>query len=117
MDFQQIKSYLLSKLGCEETYPFGPDPMVAKVGGKIFALVSIDADPCRITIKCDPADAQLQRSMYNAIQPGYHMNKEHWNTIILNQTIPIELIYQLVDDSFNLVFSKLPKKIRNSFVR
>lgn len=117
MDFQQIKSYLLSKLGGKETYPFGPDPMVAKVGGKIFAFVAIDADPCRITLKCDPADALIQRSMYDAIQPGYHMNKEHWNTITLDQTLPNELLYQLVDDSYNLVFSKLKKKMRDSLVR
>ncbi|MCH7613490.1 MAG: MmcQ/YjbR family DNA-binding protein [Candidatus Marinimicrobia bacterium] len=113
MDFQQLKSYLLSKPGCTETYPFGPDPMVAKVGDKIFALVSIDSDPCCITIKCDPADAQIQRSMYDSIQPGYHMNKEHWNTITMDQTIPNNLFYQLVDDSYHLVLSKLSKKMRN----
>ncbi len=114
MDFQEIRSYLLSKLGCAETYPFGPDPMVAKIGGKMFALVSIESDPCRITLKCDPADAQIQRSMYDAIQPGYHMNKEHWNTITLDQTLPNEILFQLVDDSYHLVLSKLAKKLRDS---
>ncbi len=116
MDFQQIRIYLLSKPGCAETYPFGPDPMVAKVGGKMFALVPRDSDPCKITLKCDPADAQIQRSLYDAIQPGYHMNKEHWNTITLDKTLPDELFYQLVDDSYHLVFSKLPKKSRDSLL-
>jgi predicted DNA-binding protein (MmcQ/YjbR family) len=82
----------------------------------MFALIPKDSDPCTITLKCDPADAQIQRNMYDTIQPGYHMNKEHWNTITLDKTLPNELLYQLVDDSYDLVFSKLPKKSRDSLL-
>ena len=114
MELSMLKKHLLNKLGAAEDTPFGPDTLVVKVGGKMFALISLDEDPLRINLKCDPDDAQILRSLFPAIIPGYHMNKEHWNTLILDGSIPNTEIERLIDHSYDLVFRSLSKKMKNS---
>ena len=85
--------------------------MVLKVGGKIFAIVGLEADPLKISLKADPEDAVIQRNMYEAVQPGYHLNKEHWNTVTLDDSIPDKLLKQMIDESYQLVSKKtFPEK-------
>ena len=85
--------------------------MVIKVGGKMFAIVGL-ADPLKISLKADPEDAIIQRNMYEAVQPGYHLNKEHWNTVILDDSIPDKLLKQMIDESYQLVSKKLSRKVK-----
>jgi len=109
MDLEDFRNYLLIKKGAQEEFPFGPDVMVFKVVGKMFALITWVETPLRINLKCDPELALHLREMYDAIQPGYHMNKKHWNTIILDGSIPIDEILTMIDDSYDLVVKGLNK--------
>lgn len=111
MHIELLREICLSKKGTEETLPFGPDTLVFKVMGKMFALTSID-EPNRCNLKCDPDYAIELRADYDAIKPGYHMNKQHWNTITYNLDAPDKLIIELVQHSYNLVVSSLPKKVQ-----
>ena len=86
--------------------------MVIKVGGKMFAIVGLEADPLKISLKADPEDAIIQRNMYEAVQPGYHLNKEHWNTVTLDDSIPNKLLKQMIDESYQLIFKKLSRKLK-----
>ena len=112
MTFEQIHAYLLSQPGAVEERPFTPEIQVYKVGGKMFALTAADDVPPNITIKLDPLLGQLLRSTYEAVQAGYHMNKEHWNTITLDGSIPEEELLTWIDESYTLVVSSLPKRVR-----
>lgn len=112
MDLPDAISHFLSKSGAEETTPFGPDVLVYKVGGKMFALTVPDDFPSRINLKCDPERSIELRDQYDAVIPGYHMNKRHWNTVILDGSVPTELIRELIDHSYDLVRASLPKKTR-----
>lgn len=112
MDFTSLRAYLLDKAGSYEEFPFGPSVLVFKVMGKMFALVSLEERPLRINLKCDPELALHLRAAYPAVQPGYHMNKKHWNTVILNGSIPREVLLAMVDDSYNLVINALKKADR-----
>ena len=89
--------------------PFGPDTLVYKVGGKMFALTSPDDFPSAVSLKCDPERALELRDTYRAITPGYHLNKRHWNTLILDDSVPAKLVRELVDHSYHLVVAGLPK--------
>ena len=86
--------------------------MVIKVGGKMFAIVGLEADPLKISLKADPEDAIIQRNMYEAVQPGYHLNKEHWNTVTLDDSIPDKLLKQMIDESYQLISKKLSRKVK-----
>ena len=112
MDFTTLKNHLLSKPGAVEEFPFDTVTLVIKVGGKMFALVGLNNDPLRLNLKCDPVKAEILRELYPAIQPGYHMNKRHWNTIILDGSIADEEILAMIDDSYALVVKGLPKSRR-----
>lgn len=105
MDLPDVISHVLSKPGAEETLPFGPDTLVYKVGGKMFALTSPDDFPSSVNLKCDPDRALALRDQYPAITPGYHMNKRHWNTLILDGSVPGKLIRELIDHSYELVIA------------
>jgi predicted DNA-binding protein (MmcQ/YjbR family) len=107
MDFNQLRNYLLSKEGTTEELPFGPDALVFKVMGKIFAIVAYQDNPLRISLKCEPEHAEALRAMYRAVTPGYHLNKNHWNTVFLDNSIPAEEIFQMIDDSYQLVVKTL----------
>ena len=109
MIFNQLRNYLLSKKGTTEELPFGPDALVFKVMNKIFAIVAYQENPLRISIKCDPEHAEALRAMYRAVTPGYHLNKIHWNSVILDNSIPAEEIFQMIDDSYQLVVKTLKK--------
>jgi predicted DNA-binding protein (MmcQ/YjbR family) len=110
MEWKQIRQHCLGKANAWEDYPFGPDPLVFKVGKKMFALVSLDAKPLRLSLKCDPEDAQVLRRQYASITPGYHLNKTHWNTLVLDDSLPPDLVYELIDHSYDLVAGKKTKK-------
>ena len=103
MELESLRTFLLTKKGAIEETPFGPDALVFKVMGKMFALVAWQESPLRITLKCDPDLALTLRHQYEAVQPGYYMNKKHWNTVTLDQTIPDDEILGMIDDSYSLV--------------
>lgn len=112
MDLPAVKIYLLAKPGTTEEIPFGPDTFVYKVMGKMFALVAWAESPLRITLKCDPADALALREMFDAVQPGYHTNKRHWNTITLDGEVSDDELRAMINDSYALVVQGLPKKVQ-----
>lgn len=112
MDLASLRSYLLSKHGATETYPFGPDALVIKVAGKMFALVAEEAEPLTISLKCDPGHAQFLRSTHPAVTPGYHLNKEHWNTVTLDGSIEDGEIFSYIDESYQLVVKGLTRAAR-----
>ena len=112
MDFETLRSYLLAKPGASEDFPFDTVTLVIKVSGKMFALVGINDEPLRINLKCDPTKAEFLRARYPAILPGYHMNKRHWNTVILDGSIAEADIRAMIDDSYALVVAGLPKARR-----
>jgi len=103
---------MLGKPGTIASYPFGEGTLVFKVADRMFALIAEDADPLRINLKCDPDDALALRAKYAAIIPGYHMNKMHWNSLILDGSLPTELVYELIDHSYELVVKGLSKSKR-----
>jgi len=107
---------MLSKKATTSGFPFDEVTLVIKVMNKMYALITEDESPLRITLKCDPDDAQILRGLHKSIIPGYHMNKEHWNTIILDGTLPDELIYKLIDDSYILVINGLKKSDREKLL-
>lgn len=112
MDLKELASYLLAKRGTTEETPFGPEALVYKVLGKMFALVAWEADPLTLTLKCEPGQALLLRDVYPAVRPGYHMNKTHWNTITLDGTIPPVELRGMIDDSYDLVVKSLSRAQR-----
>ena len=109
---EDIQTYCISKKGVEETYPFDKFTLVYKVMGKMFALMSIDTpetEPQRINLKCDPIHAEILRETYASVIPGYHMNKKHWNTVICDGEVPTDEIYEMIDNSYDLVVKNLKK--------
>ena len=112
LSLDSLRKHLLSKRGATEETPFGPDVLVFKVMNKMFALLAWQDIPLRITLKCDPDDALALRQQYAAVQPGYHMNKRHWNTIVLDGSIPVPAVLEMIDDSYALVVASLSKKQR-----
>ena len=113
MHIETLREYCLSKKAVTEDFPFGETTLVFRVKEKIFLLVSLDADPLQFNAKCDPEKAVELREEYDAVKPGYHMNKKHWNTIIIDGSIPSKLIKEMIDDSYNLIVQSLPKKVRD----
>lgn len=114
MQVETVRSHLLSHPGGTEDYPFGPDAMVFKVMGKMYALLAWEEDPLRITLKCDPDDAMALRDQYPAVEPGYYMNKQHWNTVVLDGSLPDDLISQMIDQSYQLVVKGLKRADREA---
>jgi predicted DNA-binding protein (MmcQ/YjbR family) len=110
MSLDLIRDYALAKPDVEETLPFGPDVLVFKVSGKIFLLIPLDSHPLQFNAKCEPERALELREAYTSIMPGYHMNKNHWNTILLDGTVPITLVKELIDHSYELVRPKGSRK-------
>jgi predicted DNA-binding protein (MmcQ/YjbR family) len=106
MNIEQLREYCLSKPGAEETLPFGPDTLVYKVSGKMFLLVGLDEDPLSFNVKCNPDKAIELREEYPCVQPGYHMNKKHWNTIIVDGSVSSKILTGWIDDSYDLVAGK-----------
>ena len=112
MNIEELREYCLAKHGVEEGLPFGDGVLVFKIGGKIFALLGLDAQPGSVNLKCNPDRAIQLREEYPAVQPGYHMNKMHWNTVTLDGSVPRSALCEWIDHSFELVFDSLPKAIK-----
>ena len=110
MDLADFRAYCLQKPGAVEDTPFGEDTLVFKVGGKMFALASLDEVPPSVNLKCDPERALDLRDRYEEVRPGYHMNKKHWNTVELGGSIPEAELRGLIDHSYELVAARLPKR-------
>ncbi|MCW3086996.1 MAG: uncharacterized protein JWQ78_382 [Sediminibacterium sp.] len=107
MDIEQLRAYALSKPHAEETLPFGPDTLVFKVNGKIFLLAGLDNSPLQFNVKCDPDAAVELREQYPlSVLPGYHMNKKHWNTIVVDGQLSNKQLQQFITDSYLLVKGK-----------
>ncbi|HET6996414.1 MAG TPA: MmcQ/YjbR family DNA-binding protein [Chitinophagaceae bacterium] len=106
MNIESLREYCLSKPGAEETLPFGPDTLVFKVNGKIFLLAGMDDEPLSFNVKCDPDKAIELRERFACVLPGYHMNKKHWNTIIVDGSVSPKQIKEWIDDSYHLVKGK-----------
>lgn len=114
MDLPDVIAHCLSLPGAEETTPFGPEALVYKVAGKMFAVTVPEDYPTRINLKCDPQRAIELRDEYKAIKPGWHMNKKHWNTVVLDGSLSPKLVRELVEHSYQLVVDALTKKARAS---
>ena len=112
MDYEQLHNYLNDKPGAVVDFPFDQVTLVFKVGGKMFALLSLNEQPLRMNLKCDPDKVEALRDCFVSIIPGYHMNKRHWNTLILDGSLPEDLILSLVNDSYALVIKGLSKAVR-----
>ncbi len=113
MNIETLREYCLSKKNVEEDQPFGPDVLVYKINGKIFLLISLDEDPLQFNVKCDPDLAVELREEYSCVIPGYHMNKKHWNTIIVDGTVPSKKLKEWIDHSYELIASNNRKKKRS----
>lgn len=108
MNIESYRTYCLSKRGVTEEFPFDEETLVMKVVGKVFALTNINGFSS-INLKCDPENAVELREKYAAVQPGYHMNKKHWNTVLIDGSIPDKLLRQWIDESYQLVVAGLTK--------
>ena len=111
MNIEEFREYCIAKPGVTEEFPFDENTLVFKVVGKMFALTDL-VDEFSLNLKCDPERAIELRDQYPAIQPGYHMNKTHWNTMKMDGLIPEKLIFELIDHSYQLVVDKLPGKLK-----
>ncbi|ULQ54798.1 MmcQ/YjbR family DNA-binding protein [Flavihumibacter fluvii] len=109
MHIEAFQEFCLSLPEVTEEFPFGPDTLVYKVRGKMFALTNLNAFES-INLKCDPEEAIELRERYPAVTPGYHMNKKHWNTVALDNTIKDSLLYSWIRASYDLVLSGMPKR-------
>lgn len=109
MNLQEFREYCLNKRGVTESFPFDDETMVLKVGSKMFALTNINKPILEINLKCDPFMSIDLRNEYSSIKPGYHMNKTHWNTVVVDGTIPEDKILFLIDLSYDLVYKGLKK--------
>jgi len=116
MDLESIRKYCLEKKSSTESFPFGETTLVFKVCGKMFLLIGLDDFPLQFNVKCDPDKAEELREIYVSVIPAFHMNKKHWNTIILDGQIPSKLIREWIDDSYSLVIKSLPLKERKKFL-
>jgi predicted DNA-binding protein (MmcQ/YjbR family) len=110
----ELRAYCLSFTGAEETFPFGPETSVFKVSGKMFALSQLGAESLRVSLKCEPELAEALRGAHAAVIPGYHLNKRHWNTVIINGSLPDDTVRDMIEDSYDLVVSKLPRARRRA---
>jgi len=105
---EQLRDHCLSFTGAGLTFPFGPETSVFKVAGKIFALSALDQHPLRVSLKCEPLIAEQLRAAHPSVLPGYHLNKRHWNTVLVDGALPEQMIRDMIEDSYDLVVSELP---------
>ncbi len=110
MNIEELREYCLGKKAVTEEFPFGDSTLVFKVGGKVFLLAGLEQLPLQFNVKCDPARAIELREQYASVKPGYHMNKKHWNTVVVDGSIPARQIREMIDDSYTLVVNSLPRK-------
>ena len=112
MELQQLRDYLGAKTGAGEALPFGPAVLVLKVAGTMFALIAWQKLPLSISLKTEPQQALLWRELYPAVTPGYHLNKQHWNTVRLDGSVPDDTLRQMIDESWSRVVAGLKKSER-----
>ena len=115
MNIEQLYEFCLSLKGVSEHFPFDEDTLVFKVGGKMFCLTSLqkwEKDEPSLNLKCDPDKAEELRAEYEAIIPGYHMSKKHWNTVSFHSDVNDTMMCELINASYNMVFSSLTKKVQ-----
>ena len=112
MDIEKVRKHCIQKNGVTEEFPFGEETLVFKVMGKMFCLANLH-EGRSINLKCDPELAMELRERYDAVTPGYHMNKTHWNTVDFDGSVPDKLIYEWIDHSYDLVVQSLPKKLKS----
>ncbi|OFY60136.1 MAG: MmcQ-like protein [Bacteroidetes bacterium RBG_19FT_COMBO_42_10] len=105
MNIEILREYCISKKNITESFPFGDDTLVFKTAGRIFAMVNLEGD-LSINLKCDPAQAMELRDRYSSVTPGYHMNKKHWNTILIDGSVPDKELFSWIDHSYDLVLKK-----------
>ena len=116
MILDDLREYCLAKPATEETLPFGPDTLVFKVAGKMFAITGLDEVDLRVNLKCDPERSVQLRERYEEIVPGWHMNKHHWNTVYIeNGDLSDSFVKELIDHSYELIVASLTKKKRAEF--
>lgn len=111
MHIEYFRDYCLNKPGVTEEFPFGEQTLVFKVMGKMFALADVDRFES-VNLKCDPERAVELREKYDGVLPGYHMNKKHWNTVMMDGSVSDKLSEELIDHSYKLVIEKLPAKVK-----
>ena len=111
---EQLRGICLEQPGAEETFPFSAELSVFRVAGKVFALCALDGTPLRISLKCVPEVAVKLRIEYAAIVGGYHLNKQHWNTVLIDGSVPDDLVREMIEDSYDLVRAKLPRAVRTT---
>ena len=116
MTIEMLRDYCLSKPGVTESFPFDNKTLVFKVMGKMFALADVE-DFESINLKCDPEIAITLREQYEAVKPGYHMSKIHWNTVSVNMDVHDKTIFQWVDDSYNLIVKSLTRKLKDELAK
>ncbi|GAB4032497.1 MmcQ/YjbR family DNA-binding protein [Spirosoma gilvum] len=112
MNIETIREYCITKPGVTESFPFGGDALVFKVGGKMFALLATESQPTTLNLKCDPERAVQLRDEHPAVAPGFHMNKTHWNTITVNGSVRTTELQEWIDHSYELVRKSLPKAVQ-----
>ena len=112
MDIEQIREYCLSLKDVTEEMPFGPDTLVFKIKGKMFALVPLEGE-LSINLKCDPEKVIELREEFSFVTPGYHMNKRHWNTVRIDSLVPSNLLKEWINHSYYLVVQSLPRKLQD----
>lgn len=116
MNIEQFLEYCRKKPFVTEDFPFGPENLVLKVKGKIFAITDLNDAEFKVNLKCDPEKAELLRDQYNEVKPGYHMNKKHWNTLKMNGVLTDKFILEQVDHSYELILNSLPLKIKKEII-
>lgn len=117
MNTETLRDYCLSKPGVTESFPFGGDALVFKVGDKMFALLATEGQPTTINLKCNPERAVQLREEHAAVTPGYHMNKTHWNTITIGGSVRRADVEEWIDHSYELVRKSLPKAVQAQLIR
>jgi predicted DNA-binding protein (MmcQ/YjbR family) len=113
---RSLRDHCLAKPGTTDGYPFGPGALVAKVAGRMFALITDDEDPVRVSVKCEPELAELLCQTHDAVSPGYHLNKRHWITVTVDDDVE-DQVRSWIDDSYDLVVAGLPRRERDRLQR
>lgn len=115
MNIEEFREYCLSKKASSEDFPFGPETLVLRVGGKIFAITGLNSEKFTVNLKCEPDRAIELREQHPEVQPGWHMNKAHWNTVDFEGGLDGRLLRELIDHSYELVAQSLKKTVREAW--
>jgi predicted DNA-binding protein (MmcQ/YjbR family) len=114
VDLATVRRWCTAHAGATEEHPFGPGVLVTKVGGRMFALVGEDDEPLTISLKVEPEIGEALRASYDGVAPGYHLNKRHWITVTLDGSVTDDEVRMWIEDSYDLVVAKLPRRVRES---